>query len=586
MIAQILAFAVLGSAGMGANPGPVTLTLNYKDGDSIAGEVRFRVTVQTDSLVNQVEFYVGDDLRDTKSSTPYEFKLDTLDPNQPEGNIKLTFAAYTTSGDSAKKTLTLKIDNLVGKGADFFDKQGLDLVTNGKYDEAITAARIALKVKPTDSAAKFVLARAYLGKGVLDSAQKYAEDAIAADPTNAAAANLISGIQLRRAFSAFNQGTDKNETLKTIAATLKSAVEARKKVLEGQVDGFGAVTTANVAKYADICIAAGRYSAAITALTPELKRDETNTQLADRLIYAQMRAGRFFDSAQTIAAIQKRGQLDAYGDALVAIQRMTEGDAEGSDAAMKEAILNDPTNVGVRVAQAYIALRRAKYSVLGKLADDLANDAGERPEVNYYLAAVYNAMGRLDEGTQRFERAVLAEPLCYDVYVQRGNDAIALAFRGKLEQKDVDFQYEVAKVFYNTALIAKPESAEALTGLSLVCAYQKKIADSVKYARAATGAGPGYAAGYYALACACSNQEEAYRAAAMAAERDGRHDDAKPIYAQADQADKDALAALASAGKYDVAFLGNIALVPRINDAYIYFVRHGKLPLLTPYSNQ
>jgi len=155
---------------MRASAGPVEISLNVKDGDTISGEVRFRATVKSDALVNQVEFYVGDDLRDTKSSVPYEFKLDTLDPNQAEGDIKLTFAAYTTSGDSAKKTLKLKIDNALGKGADFYVQQGQDLVTVGKFDEAITAARIALKVKPTENGAKLVMARAYLGKGVLDSA--------------------------------------------------------------------------------------------------------------------------------------------------------------------------------------------------------------------------------------------------------------------------------------------------------------------------------------------------------------------------------------------------------------------------------
>jgi tetratricopeptide (TPR) repeat protein len=321
-------------------------------------------------------------------------------------------------------------------------------------------------------------------------------------------------------------------------------------------------------------------------LVPVLKHDETNSQVEDRLIYVQMRAGRFTDSLQAIAAYQKRGKLDAYGDALAAIQKMTDGDVEGSDAAMRDAVLDDPTNLGVRSAEAYIALRRGKFNVLAKLADDLAQDASERPEVNYYLAAVYNALGRIDEGTARFERAVLAEPMCYDVYVQRGNDALSLAIKGKLEKKDVEFQYEVAKVFYNTALAAKPECAEALTGLSLVSQLQKKTTESVVFARAATGAGPGYAAGFYAYSSALEAQEEDIRTGAMKAEKEGRHDDAMKLYDQADQINKQATEALDKAGKLDQAFLANLALIPRLNEAYAYFVRHGKLPLLTPPNSQ
>ena len=60
-------------------PAKVDLNVNLKNGEILSGTRSFRVMVQADDPINQVEFYVGDELRDTDSSTPYEFKLDTIE---------------------------------------------------------------------------------------------------------------------------------------------------------------------------------------------------------------------------------------------------------------------------------------------------------------------------------------------------------------------------------------------------------------------------------------------------------------------------------------------------------------------------
>ncbi|MEZ5162384.1 MAG: Ig-like domain-containing protein [Fimbriimonadaceae bacterium] len=57
----------------------MTMTTNLTDGQAIAGTFQFEVRVQSEALVTNVEFYVGDDLRSTDSSTPYNFMLDTLE---------------------------------------------------------------------------------------------------------------------------------------------------------------------------------------------------------------------------------------------------------------------------------------------------------------------------------------------------------------------------------------------------------------------------------------------------------------------------------------------------------------------------
>ncbi|MEJ5170379.1 MAG: Ig-like domain-containing protein, partial [Fimbriimonadales bacterium] len=89
MIAKLAALWLVSVASLA--PKPVQISLNIADGDTIDAVRTIRVRVTAEDPVTQVEFYVGDDLRDTDSSTPYEFKIDPLD--EPEGDLSLTFAA-------------------------------------------------------------------------------------------------------------------------------------------------------------------------------------------------------------------------------------------------------------------------------------------------------------------------------------------------------------------------------------------------------------------------------------------------------------------------------------------------------------
>jgi len=55
-----------------------TSRVAVKNGASLSGEVTFKVVVNTEDPIQAVEFYVGDDLRESDGSTPYEFKLEPI----------------------------------------------------------------------------------------------------------------------------------------------------------------------------------------------------------------------------------------------------------------------------------------------------------------------------------------------------------------------------------------------------------------------------------------------------------------------------------------------------------------------------
>lgn len=541
-------FALLLAASASAQK--LTLNVDAKDGDTISGVRHFAVTVQSKNPVTQVEFYVEGELRGKDSSTPYTFDLDTL--SHADGPIKVKFSAYTTEGENTSKNLSLTVDNGTSKGVDFHLGKARDALSVSKWDDAITSARIALKADPKSVDARIMLARAYLGKGDLVKAQKYAEDANDAAPDNLAVLDLVAGINLNKAFNTINRtGTD-SDTVKTIGDALAAAVTARRKSLDWQVDHFGAVTPQNRLAYADLALRAGRYSLVIDQFANPFQANPKDNEIANRLIYAYMRAGRLTDARKALDDLKRFGAPDAYGYALEAVYQAEVGDDQKSDDAMGEAILSDPDSLGVKSAQAYIALKRNRTNVLGQIAADLAKTDSQRTEVNYFLAALMNRLMDPSAG-QYYQRAVLIEPTNYDMYIEWANYSLGLALGGKLSKDSATNNVAYAGALYNAALIANPSSAQALTGLCLVNLYQGKTDDAVRLGRAAAAAGPEYAAAHYAYA------------AALSAARQGDAANAEN----------------AKAGKLDRIALEGRSL-PNVNAAWQYFSNGGRTVVLVP----
>lgn len=569
----------------------IKMTVNVKEGDKIGGEQYFRVNVESQNLVTSVEFSVGNDLRETDNSTPYEFRLDTL--AESEGPVKITFAAYTSEGENVKTTLNLVIDNQLSLGADHFVAKGQEALTASKWDEAIGLARIALKAKAGYNPARMVMARAHYGKGVMDSALKFAQDVLASDKDNDDALNLVSAINLQKAFGTFNRGGDKNETLKTLKALLIEAASSRFKVFESRLGKIQPTDAATTITFADTAIRAGRYSIAIDVLQSAFRRDERNSEIANRLLYAQLRASRMSAAIETATTYSKRGRPDAVGYALLAITNARQGKLMEVDDFMRQAVLNDSQSLGVRTAQTYLALLQGRTNDFRRLAADLGRDNSNSAEVGYYQHIGLYLGNNFEESRDAFERAVLAEPITFDLYVQRANQALQYSFTAGLDSKEVTYQRDVARVFFEAALAAKPESFEALTGLALTNLVDNKLREALTFARAAAQAGPEFAGGQYVLSSVLSSELQRIRAAQVAAE-DGRNkarnnnlkeevDRYSKIIAdlrvEGDKVNTEMVAAVAAAAKADKPNLEGAA-IPQPMTAFNYFYRFGRTPLL------
>lgn len=507
MLARPLAVLSLLGAGIASALAGITMTVNVENGERISGLKTFVVRAQSEALITSVEFYIGDSLEDTDSSTPYEFSIDTL--NFPEGEFRVAFAAYNANGESARIDRTLIIDNELSLGAAHFIELGEEALVNSEWDVALDAGRRALTIEPTNNQARMIMARANLGKGVFDLAQSFIEDILEADPENRDALELRSAITLRQAFNAGRTGTDRNAALSALQQALRQSVQSRRtslEILQQRLDADGSRL-----ERADALVRANRFSAAIELLRPDYDRDPGNNAVANRLVYANIRAGRWQEAFNVLRNHEREGSIDGYGLALRAILLQYAGRQDESLAAEREAILNDPNNPAVRIAQLFLALNRGDAGNVRQFAQILESQVDPSSIGDYYLSAAYFRLGDFDRSVTLFERSILAEPMNYLALVERGNQVLTLVVRPDLPEEDRAHQRRVARAYFDAALEARPESFEALTAIAIVELLGNNAPEAVRFGEAAVAAGPEYAAAHYVLAGAYSLARQADR---------------------------------------------------------------------------
>lgn len=596
---------------------PVQVTVNAKPNETITGERVFRVTVVAKNPVTGVEFYVGSDLRDKDTSTPYEFTLDSI--AEEEGPLKLRFRAFTSEGEEGSVSVTVKIDNGTSKGLPFQLEAGQNALGEAKWDAAITAGRVALRIDPKSTDARLILARAYLGKSQFDKAQKFAEDAADADKNSVLAADLVTAIRLRQAFVSVNRpGTSKADSLKAISDAFKSAIESRRKATDIASDKVGTPNADNLVAYADAAIRGGRYSAIISALESAFRNDPRRTDIGNRLGYAQLRSGRVADAIVTLNSIRKFGQPTPFTLATLAIAFAETGDTENSDSVMKDAVLAGADDPAVLSAQAFISLKFVRRNMAGKFKfalnyDDatgkdfaakqesrknlqaslttLLRDNSNRTEVLTLASALNNYLQEYGKGESYFQEAILADPLNADAYLEQGNRSLALAQPKEVKDEERTQRYDAARAYFEAAQAARPSATEPLTGLAIVYSFQKKYAEAISYGEAAVKAAPNYAAAQVALATAYQLNALASRETADAirrksndagttnADRQANEIKARQLEQESIRGTAQARAATNAAAKLDARIQG-VELTTAAT-AWRYFYAGGRTPIIT-----
>lgn len=494
-----------------AAPKPIKVTSSIKTGSTISGDANFEIIVQSEDLVTGVEFYVGKDLRLKDDSTPYEYTLDTI--REPEGPIDIKVIVLTEAGDQKELDLKYIIDNELGKGADYWVDEANKSITESKWDDAILSGRKALKAKKGYNKARTVLAVAYYRKGVLDSAQRYAEDILATEPENVLALDILSSINLRNAFKG-GTGSDTEAQLKAIRSALTQAASNREKANTVTMNGVGAATDENRLRYAETALRTHRYSLAIQALEPLYRANLDNNPAVNALLYAQMRAGRWNDAVATAVNYGDRGKPDAEGFALLSLVYNHANEPEKAASFERQAALNDATSVAVRLAQAQRAWANGDFGNFAKVTSGLQNDyaagnlVNSQVPIQLLLSRAMYRTGEYELGRDTIFEAVLAAPDQYDLYIQQGIQILGQSFETNVVDTTKTYQRKLARIYFDAAIAAKPDSFEALTALALMNLVEKNNADALRNYRTATKAGPEYAGAYYVGSIALQREQK------------------------------------------------------------------------------
>ena len=469
----------------------IKITTSLSDGDKISGVVTLKVTVTSEATVNNVEFYVNNRLRGTDSSTPYTLTLDTV--TEKEGPLEVEIGVYTSAGDQKKMKLKLVVDNGLNKGAKFHTDNAVKFLQVSKWDDAIQACRIALKADESFVPAKLAMSRAFLGKAVYDEAQKWGEDAMLSGESPEVL-ELLSGIHANRAFVILSMSGDKGDALKEIAKAMKASIIMRHKSLDMQIKALGAVTDANRLQIVDLYIKKNDYSPARRLLREKYKNTDPDLAIANRLIFAEMRSGRMVDAYKVTEEIQKYSAPDGTTWGLIAAGQAYYRQYDKSSEALRNATLSGDESPSLMTAAAFLALRKNDRSAMGSQITQMLRKAPSDAEVFYYISTLQYMTGQRLEAFRNFRNTLASNPLLYDAYVQRGYEALysssTAAETGAAADKDL--LIEQAKQYMELALVAKPDSAEALNGLAIVYLLQNKVVDAVSMAEAAVRAGSEY----------------------------------------------------------------------------------------------
>lgn len=533
------------------------ITCDVADGATVSGTSTLVARVQSDDIVTQVEFYVDGELVDTQRSTPYKFTIETA--KRPDGPLKLKLIAYTDAGGKAVKEITVTVNNGKAGGIAPHIKAGNDKVSQGDFDGAIQEGTIALAIDKHSSEARFLLARAYMGKKDYSRAEGYIEDVTSDDPTNLEAYNLQSVINLKQAYDIFAKQDQTDDTVKLIQTALESAVGARQSYEGGILKNVGAVTDANRMAYADAANNAGAYTLTISALSDLWQKDQTNTAVTDRLAYAQAMSGRIKDGILTAETYAKfaGSKATAYAIGLSGGLYSTGGNSKAAEKAVAAALQIDATDLQSTLIQASNYIDAEQYDTAKNIVASLIQSHGELSQVWYMQERIANALGDFAAARSAFQTALLAEPLNVGAYIEQADASVRYVIKTqKIDPKIKTQSLASAEMLLGIALKAKGDSFQALTELAIVKLLQGKNGEALTYAKAATEAQPEYAAGFYTYAAAL----------------------------QANGNTIDAGKANRMAGVLDQINLSG-AVLPDAVEAWHYFTDHGKPePFVQPYS--
>ncbi|MER3559337.1 MAG: hypothetical protein C4336_07755 [Armatimonadota bacterium] len=442
-----------------ARPSQATIQVNLQDSAKIRGIVRVSAVVQTELLVQRVEFSVDGVLRGVDDSTPYEYEWDTLTDTEGEHVLKIT--AILEGNKAITKQIKLIIDNEVDKGADYHYQQARELFVNGQFEKAIEHARVALKAGSAHREARILLIQAYLRLGRVREADEATEDLVRLYPESLEAQEFRIVASLRRARTARNE-----------RPLLETAIEARHKANQIRLQALAnAATSEAIAQRVLIQIQEGNAHSVISDLIVLTQREERDPRFLNLLAYAYLQAGRWRDVIVATDTAIRRGAANDYTYAIRGLAASLLNDERAREAAFEQAEKLDKNSKALRAARASLAMLDRRVVTVARLTAQAQDRSDNSPQVAFmrYWSFVVNR--EFDRSRDAFWRVLELDPLFAEVYTLRG--LVNLADGLRPGEEDL---LTVAREWFELGARARPNYAPAQLGIALSYAFQIYVA--------------------------------------------------------------------------------------------------------------
>jgi len=432
-----------------------TITVNLENGATVKGVVKVVARVQSEKLVERVEFSVDGVLREVDESTPYEYEWDTL--TDAEGERTLKIVAFLEGGKSVSKEIKLIIDNGVALGAEHHYRQAREAFAEGKFEEALYHARVALKADSAHREARILQVQTLLRLGRAAEADEAVEDLVRLFPDSLEAQELRVAASLRRARNARNE-----------RELLRNAIEAQHQINQTRLKTVGEASVADaIVARATLRLAEGEASSAINDFLSLIEREPNNPRYLNMLAYAYLQAGRLRDVIVITNTAIRRGVANDYTYAIRGLAAALLNDTREQERAFAEAEKIDKESKALLVARANLALLNRRPTVVGRLAAQAQGLSDNTPQTAFLRYWSFVANREYDRAKDAFWRVLGLDPLTAEAYQLRG----MLNLMEGLRPGDENL-LPVAREWFELALQARPNYAPAHLGIALSYALE------------------------------------------------------------------------------------------------------------------
>ncbi len=368
-----LLFVAIADAGARAS---IQVTFDLHNQDKVADVVRIEAHVKSAVQIDQVQFYVDDQLQKTVTGIPYQFSWDTI--HTTEGPHTIKAVATDDNGDVGTGVLQLTVDNQLSLGAAALADKAQKALSTDDMDGAKRWARRAEKAEKDFLPAEKVLA-------ALDAANLH---------FHAAAARLQKAKDLAQSITAQQMLATYQMHMALIAnyqaefvSLAQSALKLNTRAADLKIARINAdsqiSSTQKSIQTGDLYLKTDRPQQASTAYLPATTGANASHSAVVRLALAYVANRQFSDAQHMLDIYRIKKQDDAAMRAVYALALVMQHKTAEAETLLHNDLKNNiPAS---QVVGSYIALQQGRKGEAARLAQTALTALPLAPDASFAL---------------------------------------------------------------------------------------------------------------------------------------------------------------------------------------------------------